>query len=326
MTIRGRPPGPAGLTPFGPGLSLRSVTAGEGGGWTACPCTTGAAPRGDRVPANRGWVEVICGSMFSGKSEELIRRLVRARIARQQVQAFKPAMDDRFAKDHVVSHSGQRIPSVEIESAADILRLVQEETRAWSPSTRPSSWDWTSSRRSRSWPISGLARHRGRSGPGLPRPPVRAGTPAHGHRGECDEGPRPSAWSVGIRRAGRSASWTRKIASSSVPGEAYEARCRECWTPDPARGRFGGRGSRPFRGEFGRWIGFVAFRIASRRLRSGLAGILRGDPDLRGHQAVGVARGPGGRSRREPGSWARAGSRPPPPRSRRPGIWGWSGT
>ncbi|MBZ0269577.1 thymidine kinase, partial [bacterium] len=76
-----------------------------------------------------GWIEVICGSMFSGKSEELIRRLVRARIARQRIQAFKPAIDDRFARDHVVSHSGQRIPSVEVDSVDDIVRLVQPATQ-----------------------------------------------------------------------------------------------------------------------------------------------------------------------------------------------------
>jgi thymidine kinase len=76
-----------------------------------------------------GGIEVICGSMFSGKTEELIRRLVRARIARQGVQAFKPSIDDRYGRDHVVSHNGQKIPSVEIESAADILGLVREDTR-----------------------------------------------------------------------------------------------------------------------------------------------------------------------------------------------------
>ena len=58
-----------------------------------------------------GWVEVITGSMFSGKSEELIRRIRRAQIARQKVQIFKPRIDDRYAADHIVSHSDMKMPS-----------------------------------------------------------------------------------------------------------------------------------------------------------------------------------------------------------------------
>ena len=60
---------------------------------------------------HHGWIEVITGSMFSGKSEELIRRLRRAQIARQKVQIFKPLIDDRFSDDHIVSHSDMRIAS-----------------------------------------------------------------------------------------------------------------------------------------------------------------------------------------------------------------------
>jgi thymidine kinase len=58
-----------------------------------------------------GWIEVICGPMFSGKSEELIRRLRRAEIARQRVQIFKPAIDQRYSDNHIVSHSALKIPS-----------------------------------------------------------------------------------------------------------------------------------------------------------------------------------------------------------------------
>ena len=58
-----------------------------------------------------GWVEVITGSMFSGKSEELIRRIRRAQIARQSVQIFKPCVDKRYAEDHIVSHSEMKLPS-----------------------------------------------------------------------------------------------------------------------------------------------------------------------------------------------------------------------
>ena len=58
-----------------------------------------------------GWIEVVCGPMFSGKSEELIRRLRRAEIARQRVQIFKPGIDQRYANDHIVSHSELKIQS-----------------------------------------------------------------------------------------------------------------------------------------------------------------------------------------------------------------------
>ena len=75
-----------------------------------------------------GWIEVITGSMFSGKSEELIRRLRRAQIARQRVQIFKPVFDDRFADDEIVSHSEMRIQSVKIGSSAELLRQVLDDT------------------------------------------------------------------------------------------------------------------------------------------------------------------------------------------------------
>ena len=77
---------------------------------------------------HQGWIEVIVGSMFSGKTEELIRRLRRAQIARQRVQIFKPAIDVRFASDHLVSHSEMRIPSVSVESARELIDDVNRET------------------------------------------------------------------------------------------------------------------------------------------------------------------------------------------------------
>jgi thymidine kinase len=80
-----------------------------------------------RQPAH-GWIEVIVGSMFSGKSEELIRRLRRAQIARQEVQIFKPALDDRFADDHIVSHSEMRIASAAVASSRAVLDLVRADT------------------------------------------------------------------------------------------------------------------------------------------------------------------------------------------------------
>ena len=68
-----------------------------------------------------GSIEVVCGSMFSGKTEELIRRLRRAEIAKQRVAIFKPAIDTRFGNDHIVSHNEQKLRSEAVRSAAEIL-------------------------------------------------------------------------------------------------------------------------------------------------------------------------------------------------------------
>ena len=80
------------------------------------------------IPTNRGtgWIEVVCGSMFSGKTEELIRRLRRARIAKQHVEIFKPQVDTRFSKDEVVSHEDTAIPSTAVHSASQILLLAEQ--------------------------------------------------------------------------------------------------------------------------------------------------------------------------------------------------------
>ncbi len=75
-----------------------------------------------------GWVEVITGSMFSGKSEELIRRLRRAIIAKQRVQVFKPALDDRYTAAQVVSHSRWRLEAERVHKAAEILEKVDPRT------------------------------------------------------------------------------------------------------------------------------------------------------------------------------------------------------
>ena len=80
------------------------------------------------VRSSAGWVEVIAGSMFSGKSEELIRRLRRARIARQKVQVFKPVIDSRFSDNHIVSHSEMRHESSNIRTAAEIMSNVEPDT------------------------------------------------------------------------------------------------------------------------------------------------------------------------------------------------------
>jgi len=75
-----------------------------------------------------GWIEVVTGSMFSGKSEELIRRVRRAQIARQRVQIFKPQIDDRYASDHIVSHSEMKEPSLVVKCAQEILQRVDDRT------------------------------------------------------------------------------------------------------------------------------------------------------------------------------------------------------
>jgi thymidine kinase len=75
-----------------------------------------------------GWVEVIAGSMFSGKSEELIRRIRRAQIARQKVQIFKPRIDGRYSESQIVSHSDMKMPSEVVESSREILDRTQPET------------------------------------------------------------------------------------------------------------------------------------------------------------------------------------------------------
>src|SRR5271154_7195960 len=75
-----------------------------------------------------GWIEVIVGPMFSGKSEELIRSLRRAEIGRQRVQIFKPVIDQRYSKNGIVSHSGLEIPSELVSPGADILEKVAPRT------------------------------------------------------------------------------------------------------------------------------------------------------------------------------------------------------
>ena len=77
-------------------------------------------------PRTTGWIEVIAGCMFSGKTEELIRRLRRAQIARQNVAIFKPQIDTRYSNDHIVSHSDLKIPSTVVAHASEIPALARE--------------------------------------------------------------------------------------------------------------------------------------------------------------------------------------------------------
>ena len=82
----------------------------------------------DIVKGNMGWIEVIVGPMFSGKSEELIRRLRRAEIARQRVQIFKPMIDQRYASNGIVSHSGLELASDLVKDANEIMLKVEPRT------------------------------------------------------------------------------------------------------------------------------------------------------------------------------------------------------
>jgi len=82
----------------------------------------------DFVKGSVGWIEVVCGPMFSGKSEELIRRLKRAMIARKRVQVFKPALDDRYSDNEIVSHGDHRMKSEVVQGGAEILAKLDWRT------------------------------------------------------------------------------------------------------------------------------------------------------------------------------------------------------
>lgn len=79
--------------------------------------------------STEGWVEVICGPMFSGKSEELIRRVTRSQIARIPVQVFKPMLDDRYAEAEVVSHSALKVSALPVDGSLELLRSINDATQ-----------------------------------------------------------------------------------------------------------------------------------------------------------------------------------------------------
>ncbi|WEG13097.1 thymidine kinase [Pullulanibacillus sp. KACC 23026] len=80
------------------------------------------------MQSHPGSVEVICGSMFSGKSEELIRRVKRARYGKKKVQVFKPVIDNRYSEEAVVSHDGESVMAIPVQHVEDLLDLVNEDT------------------------------------------------------------------------------------------------------------------------------------------------------------------------------------------------------
>lgn len=85
-----------------------------------------SAPTLHDSPKNTGWIEVVVGCMFSGKTEELIRRLRRAEIARQKVAVFKPKIDTRFSADHIVSHSDAKLKSYVVQTSKEIEQLAHD--------------------------------------------------------------------------------------------------------------------------------------------------------------------------------------------------------
>ena len=81
-----------------------------------------------REGKNTGWIEVICGSMFSGKSEELIRRVRRVQIAKKKVQVFKPTIDDRYDVQHIYSHNGTKVEAINVVESKEIMEKVEPDT------------------------------------------------------------------------------------------------------------------------------------------------------------------------------------------------------
>jgi thymidine kinase len=94
------------------------------GGWSNAAGNVLELP----TPHRTGWIEVMCGSMFSGKTEELLRRVKRARLARQRVLLFKPRVDNRYDEVKVVSHEGVNADAIPVSSAAELLSLVTDGT------------------------------------------------------------------------------------------------------------------------------------------------------------------------------------------------------
>ena len=80
------------------------------------------------ITDTKGWIEVVTGSMFSGKTEELLRRIRRATIAKQHVQVFKPKLDHRYGTNKVTSHAGANFTAKPVENSAEILETLNDET------------------------------------------------------------------------------------------------------------------------------------------------------------------------------------------------------
>ena len=189
----------------------------------------------DIVKGNMGWIEVIVGPMFSGKSEELIRRLRRAEIARQRVQIFKPAIDARYEANEIVSHSGLGIPSDNVSKASDILDKLHARTEVVGIDEAQFLGEelvevcTKLANLGKRVIVAGLdTDYRGR--PFEPMPRLLA---------VAEEITKLLAICV---RCGNPAVHTQRMVESDeliVVGasDAYEARCRRCFEPNPAQAR-----------------------------------------------------------------------------------------
>jgi thymidine kinase len=189
----------------------------------------------DIVKGNMGWIEVIVGPMFSGKSEELIRRLRRAQIARQRVQIFKPAIDARYEANEIVSHSGLGIPSDNVSKAPEILEKLQARTEVVGIDEAQFLGEEVVDVCSR------LAN--------LGKRVIVAGLDTD-YRGRPFE-PMPRLLAVAEEitkllaicvRCGNPAVHTQRMVESEElivvgAGDSYEARCRRCFEPNPAQAR-----------------------------------------------------------------------------------------
>lgn len=179
-----------------------------------------------------GWIEAICGPMFSGKSEELIRRLRRAAIARQRLQVFKPAVDDRYSASDVVSHSQWRVPSEAVGGSDEILARLDPRTEVVGIDEAQFFDDGLSK-------VCGHLAHLGKR-------VIVAGLDMD-FRG-VPFGPMPTLLAIAERvdkitaicsRCGASASYSQRLTDQEAQvvvgaSAVYEARCRRCHEPEGA--------------------------------------------------------------------------------------------
>jgi thymidine kinase len=184
-------------------------------------------------PRDTGWIEVVCGSMFSGKTEELIRRVRLAQIAKQKTVIFKPRVDDRYAERQIVSHGDQRMDSIPIVHAEEILKRVGDDTDVVGiDEAQFFGMD-----------LVGVCENLANRGKRV----IVAGLDQD-YRGRPFE-PIPSLLAVAefitknlaiCVKCGNPANRSQRITGSTeriVVGaaEAYEARCRHCFKPEPDR-------------------------------------------------------------------------------------------
>ena len=176
-----------------------------------------------------GWVEVITGSMFSGKSEELIRRLRRAQIARQRVQIFKPLLDGRYSQEHIVSHSDMRIEADLVANASEILEKLKHRSEVVGID-EGQFFDGTLVDVCNQMANLGKAGHRRRPRHRLPRQALRADAAAARGRGVHHQDARHLH---ALRESREPDPAPRRLEDRVVVGgaDAYEARCRRCFEP-----------------------------------------------------------------------------------------------